>query len=168
MVSSEVPPSKRITNNQTWQTLIEFVLSVEPGSERLAEDLVTEAGQTLNCPAALLKQLKLALAKAIQNGMERHHPADSSETKLIIRVLFSAGEETAQGTERAGNKPGRHRDSARATPQPGGSAARGWGFFLVQKQSDDPHLSTGGGYELIELFLYQERDHSQKHRLSNV
>lgn len=168
MASNEGPYPNHIAHDQTWRTLIEFILSVEPGSERLAEDLVVEAVQPLNCPAALLKRLKLALVKAIQNGMERHHPADSSEVQIIIRVLFSAGEETAQETEKAGNEPGQRRKSEGVTPQPGGSAARGWGFFLVQKQSEDPQISTGGGYELIELFLYQERDHSQKHKPSNV
>lgn len=168
MVSNEIPPAKRIAHDQTWRTLIELVLAVEPGSERLAEDLVAGAVQPLNCPAALLKRLRLALVKAMQNGMERHHPADSAETRFIIRVLFSAGEETAPGTKRTGSRPGQHLGSEQVTPQPGCSAARGWGFFLVQKQSDDPQISTGGVYELIELFVYQERDHSQKHKPSNV
>lgn len=128
-----------MASNDDWRTLTEFILPGEPGSEPLAEGLLTAAMQTLSCPATLLQQLKLTLNKAIRNVRERHHAADSSRPQLFIRVLVPAGEGTAQEGGGAGNEPGQRRVVDRPV-------ARGWGFFLVQKRGAGLQTSAGSEY----------------------
>ncbi len=156
MASNDVTPPKRIAQEHTWQTLIEFTLSGEPDSERLAADRVAAAAQKLNWPAALQERLRLALDKSARNALERSR-LDGSETPLIIRVLVPEGSGAAQTGGQAGNEPGQGRLSS-----------RGWGFFLVQKQADDPQVSAGRPHHLIELFLYQERQHARKYKSNHL
>lgn len=139
MTLNDVTPPQRIIDEHTWQILIEFDLSLEPGRERLAGERVIEAIQRLNWPATHLERLKLALARATQNALERSS-LSGSKTSLRIKVLVA--EETAQPAGR--------------------STSHGWGFFLVQKQQDNPPAPAGEQHDVIELFLYQERKHSRK------
>jgi hypothetical protein len=42
--------------------------------------------------------------------------------------------------------------------------SRGWSFFLVQKQGRHPPAPAEEAHYLIELFLYQERESSEKYK----
>lgn len=162
MTLNDMTPPQRTVHEHTWQTLIEFELSGEPGSEGLAVGRVAEAVQRLNWSMAHLEQLKLALGRATWNVMERSR-LYNSEAPLIIRVLIPKDDEVTQEADQAGNEPDKGRASKRVTQQASPSPSRGWGFFLVQKQEDDPQSSTGRPHHTIELFLYREREHSRKH-----
>ena len=156
MTSDEVTPPKHFTHDQNWQILIEFSLPVESGSEGLAVERISEAGQRLNWPAVHLERLKLALAKAIRNALERSH-LSSSEISLLIRVLIPKGSEGIQAAGHSGDELSQPRVSEEVAQQAGRSSSRGWGFFLVQKQEDTPQDSVGKLQNVIELFLYQEK-----------
>lgn len=146
MTANNVSPTDPIFHDQAWQTLFELTLPGEAGSEYLAADRVIEAVQKLNWPAAHLERLRLALVGAAQNGLEGNRPG-GSKTWLRIRVLIPAGSET---------------------PQADRPIARGWGFFLVQKQGDSPPALTGKAHYLIELFLYQEKRRSRKYKSDHL
>lgn len=163
MTSNDVTPPKHIAHDHPWQTLIEFTLLSGSDDEYVATDRVAEAVQRLNWPGAPLEQLKLTLARAAKNVMERNR-LSGSEAPLLIRVLIPKGSETAQAGDQAGNEPGQDRVSDLATQQAGWPSSRGWGFFLVQKQADDPQASAEESPYMIELFLYQENDRSRKYK----
>jgi hypothetical protein len=131
MTPSDVTPPKWAGYKVTWQSLIEFTLSKESGSERLAVDRVAGAVHRLNLPAAYLEQLKLALSGAILNaiGQGRRH---GLEAPPVIRVLVQEKDRAAQP---AGQPP-----------------ARGWSFFVVEKTVPSPDYRAE--QPLIELFLY--------------
>ncbi len=163
MTSSKATPPKQIAHDHKWQTFIEFTLSSRSDSIQLATDLVVGTVQTLNWPAAHLEQLKLALAKAIQNTLERSQLNDSG-VSLIIRVFIPEDGEVKQEAVWSGNKPKQHHLPARVAQQVRRSPARGWGFFLVQKQGDDPQTVTEESHHVIELYLYQESEQSRKYK----
>jgi hypothetical protein len=167
MTSNDVTPPKQRSHDPTWQTLIELTLSGEPGSERLAAGRVAEAVQRLNWSETHLKQLKLALARATRNALERSR-LDGSEASLIVRVLVPESSETTEEGGQAGNEPDQGGVSARVARQVRRPSSRGWGFFLVQKQEDDPQASAGKSYHLIELFLYQEREHARTYKSNHL
>lgn len=167
MTSSDVTPPKRIVQKHTWRTLLEFTLSGESGSEHLAVERVTEAVQNLNWPVALQERLKSALVKATRNALERSR-LDGSEPSLIVRVLVPESNGVTEAGGQAGNEPGQGRVSARVARQGNRPSSRGWGFFLVQKQVDDPQVSAGKSHHLIELFLYQERELTRKHKPNHL
>jgi hypothetical protein len=150
MTSNAVAPRRQIAHQHTWQTLIEFDLSTEPGSERLAVDRVVEAVQRLNWSAMHLEQLKLALAQAARKAMEYSCHYDS-EAPLVIRVLIPEDDPATGEADQASREPIQLQTSERE-PQPvGRPPPRGWSFFLVEKVVPDP---GGAGWHLLELFLY--------------
>ncbi len=161
MISNDTTPPKRTTHDYTWQTLIEFTLSGEAGSEYMAADRVVEAMQTLNWSAVSLEQLKLTLTTAVRNVMERSH-LDRSDASLIIRVLIPEESETPQEAGQAGDEPNKGQISEETTQQISRSSSRGWGFFLIQKQADETPTSVEKSPHLIELFLYRERKPGRK------
>lgn len=150
MTSNEVTPHGGTAHQHTWQTLIEFDLSTEPGGERLAADRVAEAVQRLNWSAAPLGRLKLALVQATRNAMERSH-LNGSRAPLVIRVLIPENDPATREADRANNEPTHLQASERDAQQAGRPPSRGWGFFLIEKAVPD---SGGAGWHLLELFLY--------------
>jgi hypothetical protein len=160
MTSNDVIPPKRTAHEHTWQTLIEFSLAREPGSERLAVDRVVEAVQRLNLPAAHLGQLELTLARATLNAMERSHRY-GSEAPLVIRVLIPENGPAIREADQAGSGPTRHQAPDGEIQQVGRPSSRGWGFFLIEKAVPD---SGGGGGPVLELFLYPEGEKHGRQR----
>lgn len=162
MTSNEVTPHGRTADDHRWQTLIEFDLPREPGGDRLAVERVAEAVQRLNWPAAPLGRLKVALAKATRDAMERNH-FHGSGAPLIIRVLIpESGGETTQEADPASNEPGQAQSSETAAQHISRPPSRGWGFFLIEKALPD---SGRAGRNLIELFLYLEgEEHGRQRR----
>ncbi|MCB0174445.1 MAG: hypothetical protein KDJ52_22285 [Anaerolineae bacterium] len=156
MTLNDMSQPNPFLHDHAWQALIEFTLPRESNSAYVAADRVVEAMQRLNWPAALLEQLKFTLAGATGYVMAR---ADyyGSETPLIIRVLIPKDDLVIREADQPGTEPNQGQASDRQTQQAGPSLARGWGYFLVQKQEDDPQPSTGSAHHTIELFLYRER-----------
>jgi hypothetical protein len=155
MTSNDIRPPKYIAHDRAWQTLIEFTLSRDCGSASLTADRVAGVVQTLNWSDAPLERLKYALTQAIHNTMECSR-LYGSEAPLFIRVLIPEDGETTAEAGQASDEPAQRQVSERAAQQISGSASRNWGFFLVQKQGDDPQAVAGESHHVIELFLYQE------------
>jgi hypothetical protein len=150
MTPNEVTPRRQIAHQHTWQTLIEFDLSTEPGSERLAVGRVIEAVQRLNWSAMHLEQLKLALAQAARRAMECSCRYDA-EAPLVIRVLIPEDDPATGEADQASGEPTEHQVAERGAQQVGRPPSRGWSFFLVEKAVPGP---AGAGWHLLELFLY--------------
>jgi hypothetical protein len=152
MTSYEITPHRRAAHDHTWQTLVEFDLSAEPGVEHLAVERVAEAVQRLNWPAAHLEQLKLALAQAAQKAVESNRRYDSGGTPFI-RVLIPENDPVTQEADPANAEPNQPQASEGDAQQAGRPPSRGWSFFLIEKSLSD---SGGAGRHLLELFLYPE------------
>ena len=150
MTSNGVRPHRQPAHEHTWQTLIEFDLSREAGSERPAVDRVAEAVQKLNWSAAHLEQLKLALAQAARKAMECDCGHDS-EAPLGIRVLIPENDPAPGVANPADEEPTQLQTAEGETQQTGQPPSRGWSFFLIEKSLPD---SGGTGRHLLELFLY--------------
>jgi hypothetical protein len=150
MTSNRVTPHGQTTHQHTWQMLIEFDLSAEPGNERLAVERVVEAVERLNWPAAHLEQLKLALAQAARKAMECNCRYDL-EAPLVIRVLIPANDPATQEADPANEGPTQLQVSERDAQQTGRPPSRGWSFFFIEKSLP---VSGGAGRHLLELFLY--------------
>lgn len=146
---------------------MECTLPNESGSEHLAAGQVGEAVQRLNWPATHLERLKLALAQAIRNALERSR-LGGSKALLHIRVLTPQGREATQAANQSGYGPTQLQVSEDVVEQANWSTARGWGFFLVQKQGDNPPAPAGESPYLIELFLYQGKKHSRKYNPNHL
>jgi anti-sigma regulatory factor (Ser/Thr protein kinase) len=153
MASNEVTPSTWTAHKHTWQTLIEFDLSSEPGGEWLAADRVAVAIQRLNWPAAQLQQLKLALAQAARNAAECNCRYDS-EGALAIRVLIPENDPSTQETNQARGESTQLQLPEVKAQQATQSSSRGWGFFLIDKAV--PRTDRRDVRYLIELYLYPE------------
>jgi hypothetical protein len=150
MRSNAVTPHRQIAHQHTWQTLLEFDLSTEPGSERLVVDRVVEAVQRLNWSAAHLEQLKLALVQAARKAMEYSCRYDL-EAPLVIRVLIPEDDPATGEADQASGEPTQHQVAEREAQPIGRPPSRGWSFFLIEKAVPDP---GGAGWHLLELFLY--------------
>jgi hypothetical protein len=150
MTSNVAVPPEQAPHEHPWQMLIEFTLSREAGSERLAADRVAAAVQRLNWPAAQLKQLRLAFAQAARRAAERSCRYDL-EGALVIRVLIPENDLASHDACRGDDQPAQFQAPKREAQQVGRPPVRGWGFFLIEKAAPD---SDGVGRQLLEVFLY--------------
>ena len=139
----------------TWQTLTEFNLLSQPGSDRQARDGVTAALQALSLSAADLERLKTAVAEATLNAIE-HGNRYQPDLPVTIRILASAKAITISITDQGSVPiPDPHSPDL-AAKVAGQQTPRGWGFFLIEKMVDDFRITAGEGRHTIELFLYLE------------
>jgi anti-sigma regulatory factor (Ser/Thr protein kinase) len=155
MTSSDAASPGQIVHAQTWQTLAEFDLSGEPGSEDRLAERIAEAVRGLEWPAAHLKRLKLVLVRTLANAIE-HSRAHDSKATPIIRVLIPRNSRLARGTDQARAESTQLPATARPAQPSRQTPSRGWGFFLIEKTVQSP-----GRHEvrhLIELYLYPEGD----------
>jgi hypothetical protein len=150
MTSNEITSPAGAAHQPTWQTLVEFDLSTQPGAEHLAVERVAEAVKRLNWPAAHLEQLKLALAQAARKAIECYCRYDS-EAPLVIRVLIPENDPAPRDANPANAGPTPLQASQGEAQPAGPLPSRGWSFFLIEKSLPD---SGGPGRHLLELFLY--------------
>jgi len=112
--------------------LAEFTLTGEPGGESLAAEGVIQAVRDLHLPSAQLERLKAIVAEAARNAMQRCSTISQPGVGVSIRVLASnSNGVTWQGTQ-------------------------GWGFFLIERATNDARTIRGRTCYLIEVFLYLE------------
>ena len=156
MISNDTTPPKRAIHDYTWQTLIEFTQSGEAGSEHLAADRVVEAMQILNWSDTSLERLKHTLTQAIRDTRERSR-LYNSEVSLLIRVLISKDSKTTQEVDQVSDETSQGQVLEQTIQQINRALSHSWGFFLIQKQSDETPTLIGRSPHLIELFLYHER-----------
>ena len=111
-----------------WQLLAEFAEASPPHRDRHLADQVTEAVQGLGLQPAQLEQIHEIFVQAVNRATQR---GDAARPNYPVRARIWVL---------------------------GICDGRGWGFFLVDKQSHDPQGVQADTDHLVELFLYQERD----------
>ncbi len=146
-------------HDPAWRILTEFTLPGVPGDEREAQDRVVAAVQALRLSTMRLQGLKTAVAEAMLKFIAhgQHRRAEGPEQ---IRVCVSG----AQLAIAAGIS-GQDGEAICAPPaldlavklcdQP---SPPGWGFFLVEKMTDDAHSAPPAARHTLELFIYPEGD----------
>ena len=122
------------SHDGAWQTLAEFSVTGEPGSESLPAEGISQAVRGLHLPSAQLERLKAFVAEAARNAMQRCSTIPQSGAVVSIRVLAS----NANGLSR--------------------QSTLGWGFFLIERAINDARATSGRACYLIEVFLYLEGD----------
>lgn len=145
------------TSTTPWQTLANFNLPSQPGSDRLAREQVAAAVHSLNLSADDLERLKTAVAEATLNAIE-HGNHYRPDLPVTIRVQASEKAIAVHVTDR-----GEGDILTPAAPNLGAKVSgreppRGWGFFLIQRMVDDVQISVDESHHTIELFLYLEGD----------
>jgi hypothetical protein len=135
----------------TWETLVEFNLPGQPGAPQLAEEYAAAAVDALNLSPTELERLKTLVADAVLNAIESNNRFQPDWPPFIqLRVSVRA-----LADQKGAPIPGSGRPPliTRVTEP---ESARGWGFFLVERQVNDIQSTGEGGYHRIELFLYLE------------
>lgn len=119
-----------------WQLLTDIEVTGEPDQKLLAIDQVVEVIVTFPLSARHMEQLKTAVSRAVVNEVELINQENPRQT-LSIRVMASL-----QAVE------------ARDNPQVHG--ASGWGFFVIEKMTEEAWLRGEAFCHKIELYLYLE------------
>ena len=147
-----------VAESPAWDTLAEFSLPSEVGSERVAMLRVAELVQPLGLAPSRVERLKTAVAEATLNAIE-HGNRYQADLPVTIRVMTSkacralAVTVTDQGT--SGRLPERVMPDL-AAKLAGQQSPRGWGFFLIEKMVDGMRVTSDDAHHTIELFLYLE------------
>ncbi|HEX3050309.1 MAG TPA: SpoIIE family protein phosphatase [Aggregatilineaceae bacterium] len=132
----------------------EYILSSEPGNERLAMEYVAKAVAQFNLPQDRLENLKTAVAEATTNAME-HGSGYGSGKPVTLRVRASKNSISVQildyGKGVASPIPTTPNLDAKLA---GRETPRGWGLFLIRNLVDDLKLSREGDMNSTELVLY--------------
>ncbi|MGH2591931.1 MAG: hypothetical protein ACRDGG_00275 [Anaerolineae bacterium] len=123
------------SHDRAWQTLAEFTLTGEPGSESLAVAGVVQAVHDLHLPSAQLERLKAIVAEAVLNATRRCNDLSQPGASVAIHVRASNANVTSR---------------------------QGWGFFLIERAINDARTMGGRACYLIEVFLYLEGWTSEK------
>ncbi len=132
----------------------EYILSSEPGNERLAMEYVAKAVAQFNLPEDRLENLKTAVAEATTNAME-HGSGYGSGKPVTLRVRAAKNSISVQildyGKGMASSVPTVPDLDAKLA---GTETPRGWGLFLIRNLVDDLKLSQEGDMNSTELILY--------------
>ncbi len=136
--------------------LLETTIESIAGNEQPAAEKVAAVVRPLGLASERLANLKTAVAEAVMNAIEHgnHYQLDKVVT---LRVLAS------QNTISV-----RVRDQGKGQPMPetieapdleaklaGFQTPRGWGLFLMKSMVDQLHITSGEGYNEVELLLYR-------------
>jgi len=138
-----------------WRTLSDFTLPSVAGSEWEAWERVAGAMLELRLSSARLEELESALVEAVLKAIE--NVADGQPELLArVRVLVLASQpvvmegrgEVAQSQDlrELGSSPNHPHLSA------------GWGFFLVEKMTDNLDTADRPVRYMVDLFIYPEGD----------
>ncbi|MFL5626073.1 MAG: SpoIIE family protein phosphatase, partial [Ktedonobacteraceae bacterium] len=135
----------------------QWLVSSEPGNERIAMEKVAEAVQAVNLSAARLERLKTAVAEATMNAME-HGNSYRTDRPVSIQVQVSEQMLSVTIGDRGGT---RELPSEPEIPDIEAKLAelqtpRGWGLFLIKNMVDDMHVTSDAAHHTVELILYLE------------
>jgi hypothetical protein len=142
-----------IKQGSAWQLLLEFLALGGAAGEDNAVQRITESVKELDVQVAQRARIEGAVVEALRKAVQQDM-RDQHTLPVSIRVWISD-----QSTAEARCQVGARR--ARAQAQ------RGWGFFLLKRQEDDPH-SIVESHWLIELYLYQETARVKKAAISGA
>ena len=142
-----------------WRILTEFTLPGVPGDEREAQDRVVAAVQALRLSTKRLQELKAAVAEAVLKFIV-HGQHQRTEWPEQIRVSVSGAQlAIAAGISEQDWEPIPAPPALDLTVKLNDqSLPPGWGFFLVEKMTDDPRSAPPAARHTLELFIYPEGD----------
>ena len=133
-----------IKQESAWQLLDEFSEPGELGGEQQLVERVSVGAKELGLQAAQVERIEKAVMAALRQGTQEENRNPQS-LPVCVRIWSS-------GIGRSPSNP--------EAPQREYQEARGWGFFLIRKQEPDPQASVEESHHVVELYLYQEREHS--------
>jgi serine phosphatase RsbU (regulator of sigma subunit)/anti-sigma regulatory factor (Ser/Thr protein kinase) len=136
-----------------WLPLGEYIVSSEPGNERIAMDYVADAVSDLGLTETRLENLKTAVAEAAMNAMEHGNGYGSGKpVKIAVRVSATALSVRIWdlGTGMPMPPPADPNLEAKLA---GTENPRGWGLFLIRNLVDEVKTSRDGDYTITELIL---------------
>jgi hypothetical protein len=133
-----------------WQLLDEFFEAGEPGGEQELAERVSAGAKELGLPANQAERIEQAVKAALRQGTQEEG-CNPHSLPVCVRIWSSSA-----GTGHSRSRP--------KAPLAGHREDQGWGFFLVQKKEDDPQAPAGESHHVVELYLYQEREHSPGRR----
>lgn len=139
-----------IKQESAWQLLDEFSESGELGGEQQLAERVSLGAKRLGLPADQAERIEQAVMAALRKGTQEES-CNPHGLPVSVRIWSSS----------AGAGCSRSRFEA---SQAGHWVHRGWGFFLVKKEEDNPEAPAGESHHVVELYLYQEREHSPGRR----
>jgi len=137
--------TKHTLHSAAWQLLAALAPPTEPGGEHLAAEWVAVAVQELGLGPAQMGRIREAVTEGLRKVIDRANQ-DQHNLPVPIRIWISAPYPEDPSPSGQETEPGDRWGSS------------GWGFFLIQKQEDDPQAPAGELRHVIELFLYQERE----------
>lgn len=143
------------SSQPTWKTLAELILPNQPGTDGLAQDLVTATVRSLHLSPADLERVEMAVAKAILNAIESGIGYRSDlPVSVLVRVSAKAVAEkiTYQGDAPVPD-PETPNLTAKVLTQ---ESSHGWGLFLIERMVSEFQPIYEGTHHTIELFLYPE------------
>ncbi len=142
-----------------WRTLTDFTLSTAGGSEREALERVAGAMLALRLSSTRLEDLKATVAQAMREAIDCCH---RSYAELRVRVQVGALDVQRARVVAATDRKGRRFAAARApdlrVEVDSQDLPRGWGFFLVEKMTDDLDRGDGEVRRTVDLFIYPDGD----------
>jgi anti-sigma regulatory factor (Ser/Thr protein kinase) len=141
------------------QSLDEFDLPCQPGSERQVCARVLESISALGLSPLRQQRLETAVAEAAMNAMEHgnHYQPDlpvhvqvlCSPEQVLVRILDHGPlREQSQGDE----FPAPEMPDLQAKLD-GLQSPRGWGLFLIKNMVDEMNIRGDGEHHIIELVL---------------
>ncbi len=150
---------QNLTPDLAWRTLTDFTLPTAAGSEREALDRVARAMLELRLSSARLEELEAAVAQAMREAIDC---CQRSYAELRVRVQLGAPDVQRARLVGATDRKGRRFAAARAPDLRGEvngqGLPRGWGFFLVEKMTDDLDRGDGEVRRTVDLFIYPDGD----------
>jgi hypothetical protein len=133
---------KRTTNQSIqslgaeWCLLAEVAVTGETDQKLLAIEQVIETVEAFRLSDRRMEQLKTAVTKAVLSEVKLFNQ-DSAQHPVSIRIMASP-------------------EAVDARSNPEESEACGWGFFLIEKMSEEAWPRGETSCHMIELFLYLE------------
>jgi hypothetical protein len=126
-----------------WQLLAEFSVSAKAGYKRPEAERAIETMQDLGLQSAQTERIRGAITEALEKATQLGDQGQRHVTALVRIWIPDA---------RIGGHSRSNTDGASHTRR----ERRGWGFFLVEKDTDNLQASGVEALHTVEVFLYQE------------
>jgi anti-sigma regulatory factor (Ser/Thr protein kinase) len=143
--------------------LLEISLAGEPGSERLATDMVAEAVAGIGLSPSGLERLRTAVGEAAMNAIEYGSHNDPTVHFGVV-VHLAADDLTVRIIDRGeGGPPGDFEEPDIEKKLSGEQRPRGWGLFLIRQMVDAVEVQTSDAGRVVTLTVHVEGEGDARH-----
>jgi hypothetical protein len=139
----------------TWQLLLERVPADGTAGDHQSVEQVTNALWTLGLQPAEVERIGQVFVEALQRATQGEEGEDRAPASVRIWILGLSATVDPYGSG-PGDQSVRRRNRG------------GWGFFLVERQEDDPGTTPVKSHRIIELYLYRESLVAKKTRSEQI